>query len=252
MSLLDSKVVLVTGVLTDSSIAFHVARRAQQEGAFVILTSFGRSMRITQAIARRLPRTPPIVELDVTDETHLATLADRLAEHTDRVDGVVHAVAFAPDGAFTFLTAPWPAVATALHVSTYSLPALVRACLPLMTSGGSVVGLTFDGSVAWRNYDWMGVAKAALEAANRYCARDVGPAGVRCNLVSAGPLRTPAAKAIPSDGVFAGWSERAPLGWDCDDIAPVADVCVSLLGDHFRAMTGAIVPVDGGHHAMGE
>ncbi len=202
MGMFDGKTLLVTGVLMDSSIAFHVAKIAQEEGATVILTSFGRTMKITQTIARRLPVTPLVVELDVSNQEHLDTLADRLREHTDRLDGVLHSIGFAPQGAFTFLDATWEDVSTAIHVSAYSLKALAVAALPLMSAGGSIVGLTFDASFAWPVYDWMGVAKAAFESTNRYCARDLGPKGIRCNLVAAGPIRTTAAKSIPGFEVF--------------------------------------------------
>ena len=252
MGMFDGKTLLVTGVLMDSSIAFHVAKIAQKEGATVILTSFGRTMKITQTIARRLPVTPVVVELDVSDQEHLDTLADRLREHTDHLDGVLHSIGFAPQGAFTFLDATWEDVSTAIHVSAYSLKALAVAALPLMSAGGSIVGLTFDASFAWPVYDWMGVAKAAFESTNRYCARDLGPKGIRCNLVAAGPIRTTAAKSIPGFEVFeARWDTRAPLGWNVSDPVPTAKACAALLSDWFPATTGEIVHVDGGVHAMG-
>jgi len=237
----------------DSSIAFHVARLAQEQGAQVVLTSFGRTMKITSTIAKRLPTTPPVVELDVTDQEHLDTLASRLGEHVDHLDGVLHSIGFAPQGAFNFLEGSWADVATALHASAYSLKALAVASLPLMSGGGSIVGLTFDAKYAWPVYDWMGVAKAAFESTSRYCARDLGPKGVRCNLVAAGPIRTTAAKSIPGFGAFEQiWSDRAPLGWDIADAEPAAKACVALLSDWFPATTGEIVHVDGGVHAMGQ
>jgi enoyl-[acyl-carrier protein] reductase I len=252
VGILDGKTLLVTGVLMDSSIAFHVAKIAQEQGATVILTSFGRTMKITRTIARRLPVTPPVVELDVSNAEHLDSLAERLGEHTDRLDGVLHSIGFAPLGAFTFLDATWPDVATAVHVSAYSLKALAVAALPLMSAGGSVVGLTFDARYAWPVYDWMGVAKAAFESTSRYCARDLGPKGVRCNLVAAGPIKTTAATSIPGFEVFEKqWDDRAPLGWDVRDPVPTARACVALLSDWFPATTGEIVHVDGGVHAMG-
>lgn len=251
--LLDGKTLLITGVLMDSSIAFHVAKQAQEQGAKVILTSFGRTMRITQTIAKRLPETPPVIELDVSDQDHLDSLAQRLGEHTDRLDGVLHSIGFAPQGAFTFLDATWEDVATALQISAYSLKALAVATLPLMKDGGSIVGLTFDASFAWPVYDWMGVAKAAFESTNRYLARDLGPQGIRCNLVAAGPVRTTAAKSIPGFERFEQiWDERAPLGWDVNDPVPTARACTALLSDWFPATTGEIVHVDGGVHAMGQ
>ncbi len=240
-------------MLTDSSIAFHVARIAQQEGATVILTGFGR-LSLVERIAKRLPEPPPVIELDVTDSAQLDSLADRVREHTDRLDGVVHAIANAPQGALggNFLSAGWDEVAAALRVSTYSLKALAVAALPLMEAGGSVVGLDFDASVAWPGYDWMGVAKAGLEACARYLARDLGAQRIRVNLVASGPLRTMAAKSIPGFERFEPfWKERAPLGWDITDHGPAAQACVALLSDWFPATTGEIIHVDGGVHAMG-
>ncbi|AKU16833.1 enoyl-ACP reductase FabI [Luteipulveratus mongoliensis] len=253
MGLLDGKKILVTGVLMDSSIAFHVARLAQQEGAEIVLTSFGRTMKITQTIAKRLPQTPPVLELDVTDKEHLDSLSERLGEHVDRLDGVLHSIGNAPQGAFNFMEASWEEVAPAIHTSAYSLKALSVAALPLMHSGSSVVGLTFDAKFAWPVYDWMGVAKAAFESTSRYLARDLGPKGIRCNLVSAGPVRTTAAKSIPGFEAFETiWGERAPLGWDIRDPEPAARACVALLSDWFPATTGEVVHVDGGVHAIGQ
>ena len=250
--LLQGKKLLITGVLMDSSIAFHVAKLAQEQGAEVVLTSFGRAMKITQAVARRLPTTPAVVELDVTNQEHLDSLAERLGEHVDHLDGVLHSIGFAPRGAFNFLEASWEDVATALHASAYSLKALAVAALPLMSAGGSVVGLTFDAKFAWPVYDWMGVAKAAFESTSRYCARDLGPKGVRVNLVAAGPIRTTAARSVPGFETFEeSWDNQAPLGWDVDDAVPAAKACVALLSDWFPATTAEIIHVDGGFHAMG-
>ena len=251
--ILDGKQILVTGVLTDSSIAFHVARLAQLEGATVVLTGFGR-LSLVERIAKRLPQPPPVLELDVTNSEHLASLAKRVAEHVPRLDGVVHGIAFAPQSALggNFLETQWEDVATAVHVSAYSLKALAMAALPLMDGGGAVVGLDFDASVAWPAYDWMGVAKAGLESCARYLARDLGPRGIRVNLVAAGPLRTMAAKSIPGFAAFESvWAERAPLGWDIGDPEPAARACVGLLSDWFPATTGEIVHADGGVHAIG-
>ncbi len=254
MGLLTGKTVVVTGVLTDQSIAFHIARLSQEEGADVILTSFGRTMSLTRRSATRLPTEPPIVELDVTNDDDLARFADRLGEHCERVDGLVHSIGFAPESALggNFLHTSWSDVATAMQVSAYSLASLTMAAKPRMTSGASVVGLDFDASVAWPTYDWMGVAKAALESTARYLARDLGPEGIRVNLVAAGPIRTMAAKSIPGFDEFEKvWQERAPLGWDLTDPAPAARVCVALLSPWFAATTGEIVHVDGGVHSQG-
>jgi enoyl-[acyl-carrier protein] reductase I len=254
MGLLEGKRLLVTGVLTDSSIAFHVAKMAQQEGAQVVLTSFGRQMRITQAIARRLPQPAPLVELDVTSTDDLEAMAGRVKDHMDGLDGVMHSIAFAPQTALggDFLTTPWEDVATAVQVSAYSLKALGVAALPLMDGGGSIVGLTFDASRAYPVYDWMGVAKSAFESTARYLARDLGPRGIRVNLVAAGPIRTTAAKSIPGFTAFEeAWPARSPLGWDFHDPEPTARACVALMSDWFPATTAEIVHVDGGFHAMG-
>ena len=253
MGILAGKRILVTGVLTDSSIAFHVAKVAQQEGATVVLTGYGR-LSLVERIAKRLPDPPPVLELDVTDSGHLDSLAERLSGHVDRLDGVVHAVAFAPQDAMggNFLNTSWEDVATAVQVSAFSLKSLAMAVLPLMNGGGSIVGLDFDASVAWPGYDWMGVAKAGLESCARYLARDLGGKGIRVNLVSAGPLRTMAAKSIPGFDRFEGlWGERAPLGWNITDPGPAARACVALLSDWFPATTAEIVHADGGAHAMG-
>ena len=250
--LLEGKKLLVTGVLMDSSIAFHVARFAQEQGAEVVLTSFGRTMKITTAIARRLPTTPPVVELDVTSDDDLAALADRVKEHVPHLDGVVHSIGFAPQGAFNFMEAGWEDVATAVHVSAYSLASLAKAALPLMGPGGSVVGLTFDARYAWPVYDWMGVAKAAFESTNRYLARDLGPKGIRVNLCAAGPVRTMAARSIPGFAAFEdAWDGRAPLGWNVDDPVPVAKTVCALLSDWLPVTTGSMVWADGGFHAVG-
>ncbi|HSR85760.1 MAG TPA: enoyl-ACP reductase FabI [Streptosporangiaceae bacterium] len=253
MGILDGKRILVTGVLTDASIAFHVARIAQQEGATVVLTGFGR-LSLVERIARRLPDTPPVLELDVTDDAHLASLAERVAEHVPGLDGVVHGIAFGPASALggNFLQTPWADAATALHVSAYSLKSLAMAALPLMEPGGAIVGMDFDATVAWPAYDWMGVAKAALESTARYLARDLGPKGIRVNLMAAGPVKTMAAKSIPGFDRFEGvWNDRAPLGWDLTNAEPAARGVVALLSDWFPATTGEIVHVDGGAHAMG-
>jgi meromycolic acid enoyl-[acyl-carrier-protein] reductase len=258
MGILDGKRILVAGVTTDSSIGFEVARIAQEQGADVAITNFGRALGITRRIAGRLPKETPVLELDVTDEKHLATLPERLGEHMDGLDGVVHSIAFGNPETMLggkFLGAPWSDVGQSLQVSAYSLMSLTNTCLPLLQkggSGGSIVGMTFDASVAWPAYDWMGVAKAGLESCARYLARDLGPQGVRVNLVSAGPLRTLAAKAIPGfEGLESMWDDRSPLGWDQEDNQPTARAVVALLSDFFPATTGEIVHVDGGYHAMG-
>jgi enoyl-[acyl-carrier protein] reductase I len=253
--LLADRTILVTGVLTSSSLAHRCARMAQEQGATVILTSFGRAMATTVRAARKLPASAPVLELDVTDPAHLATLSSRVAEVAGALDGVVHAIGYAPEACLGqpdgLLSADWPDVATTLQTSAYSLPALVGAVRPVLGPSASIVGLDFDARQAWPAYDWMGVAKAALESAARYLARDLGPAGIRVNLVAAGPVRTVAARSIPGFAeVEAVWSQRAPLGWDVDDPEPVARAVVALLSDWFPATTGEIVHVDGGAHAV--
>jgi enoyl ACP reductase len=255
MGILDGKRILVAGVTMDTSIGFAVARFAQEQGATVVVSNFGRALNITRRIVGRLPQEAPVVELDVTDESHLARLPDLLREHVDGLDGVVHSIAYGNPETLLggrFLEGPWDDVAQAVQVSAYSLKSLSTACLPLMEDGGSIVGMTFDATVAWPAYDWMGVAKAGLESCSRYLARDLGPKGVRVNLVSAGPLKTLAAKAIPGfEDLETQWKDRAPLGWDESDHAPTAKAVVALLSDLFPATTGEIVHVDGGFHAMG-
>ncbi len=253
--LLEGKRILVTGVLTDDSIAYAVAVRCQEQGAELVLTGAGRGLSLTRRTARKLAAEPPVLELDVTDADHLAALAPALGEHGwDRVDGVVHAIGFAPAACLGsgMFAAGWDDVSVALHVSAYSLKALAEATLALMGPGASILGLDFDATVAWPAYDWMGVAKAALESTSRYLARDLGPRGIRVNLVAAGPIRTVAGRSIPGFTTFEEvWARRAPLGWDVDDADAVARACVALLSDWFPATTGEIVHVDGGFHAVG-
>jgi enoyl ACP reductase len=251
--LLEGRRILITGVLSHSSIAFTVARVAQEQGAEVVLTSFGRARRLTERAAERLPTTPAVLELDVTDDAHLAALTDDLRERWGRVDGVLHAIGFAPESCLGggFIDAPWDDVATALEVSAFSLKSLAAATVPLMTDGGSIVALDFDARQAWPAYDWMGVAKAALESTARYLARDLGSDQVRVNLVCAGPLRTIAARSIPGFDRFEEvWADQAPLGWDVGDPEPAARACVALLSSWFPATTGEMVHVDGGFHAV--
>ena len=256
--LLDDKKLLITGVLTDDSIAFGVAKQAQEQGADIALTSFGRVMRLTERVARKLPNPDvEILELDVQDPSHVPALTSALEAKWGRLDGVLHAIANAnPQTCLggDILKADWTDVGAALEISAYSLKAVADACLPLLKAagGGSIVGLDFDAAVAWPVYDWMGVAKAALESCSRYLARDLGPLNVRVNLVAAGPLRTMSAKSIPGFEQFEEtWTARAPLGWDLRDTSAVAKACVALLSDWFPATTGEIVHVDGGFHAVG-
>ena len=255
MGILTGKRILVAGVTMDTSIGFAVARVAQEEGATVVVSNFGRALGITRRVVGRLPQPAPVIELDVTDPEHLERLPEVLGEHVDGLDGVVHSIAYGNPETLLggkFLDGPWDDVAQAVQVSAYSLKALTAACLPMMAPGGSVVGMTFDATVAWPAYDWMGVAKAGLESCSRYLARDLGPRGIRVNLVSAGPLKTLAAKAIPGfEALESSWKDRAPLGWDESDHGPTARAVVALLSDFFPATTGEIVHVDGGFHAMG-
>jgi enoyl ACP reductase len=252
--LLEGKRLLITGVITKDSIAFHAARRAQEEGAEVLLTSFGRVRRLTERTANRLPTPVDVLELDVNSETDLTALGAELGSRWGRVDGVLHAIAFAPEDALggKFMTAPPDSAAQAFLTSAYSLKALAAVLMELMPAGSGIVGLDFDASVAWPIYDWMGVAKAALESVSRYLARDLGTAGIRVNLVSAGPLGTVAARGIPGFERLAElWQQQAPLGWDVADPGPVADTICFLLSHYARAISGEIVHVDGGFHAVG-
>ncbi|HWS34225.1 MAG TPA: enoyl-ACP reductase FabI [Actinoplanes sp.] len=249
--LLAGKRLLVTGVITDASIAFSVAKLAQEAGATVVLTGFGR-LSLVERIAKRLPQPAPVIELDVTNQEHLDGLASRVREHVDGLDGVVHSIGFAPQSALggTFLETPWEDVAQAVHVSTFSYKSLAMACLPMMDQGGSIVGLTFDATKAYPLYDWMGVAKAGLESASRYLAMYLGKHGIRSNMVAAGPLRTMAAKSIPGFSNFEdAYSQHAPLGWDLNDPEPTARAVCALLSDWFPATTGEMVHVDGGYHS---
>lgn len=243
-------------MLTDDSIAYGVAELAQREGAELVLTNFGRALSLTRRVAKHLPVLPDVLELDVTVPAHIEAVAADLEKRWGGLDGVLHSIAFAPPSCLGggFLDAPWEDVSVALQVSAYSLKALAAGLLPLFKTagGGSVVGLDFDNTVAWPGYDWMGVAKSALESTARYLARDLGPHRVRVNLVAAGPIRSVAARAIPGFERFeAVWGDRSPLGWDPSDASAVAKACVALLSDLFPLTTGERVHVDGGYHAMG-
>lgn len=255
--LLEGRRLLITGVLTEGSIAYSVARRAREEGAEIVLTGFGRGLRITTRIANRLgDPAPEVLELDVNDDDQLAAVAQHLEEKWGALDGVLHAIAFAPGDALggDFLATPAESAQIAFTTSAYSMKALAAAMLALLEKGahGSIVGLDFDATVAWPAYDWMGVAKAGLESTARYLARELGSRGVRVNLVAAGPLRTMAASSIPGfEGFEQVWKERAPLGWDVDNPEAAAKACVALLSDWFPATTGSVVHVDGGVHAVG-
>ena len=254
MGLLDGKKIVITGVLTDASLAYGVAELALQEGAEIVLTGAGRALKLTQRTARKLGDGIDVFELDVTVPEHGVAVREALAEKWGHVDGVVHSIGFAPEVCLgdDFLAAQWEDVAVAMHISAYSLKALADAFLPLMSEGGSFVGFDFDNQQAWPAYNWMGVAKSALQSVSRYLAKEVGSRGIRCNLVAAGPIKTMAAKSIPGFSVFEDtWDGRAPLGWDVNDSEPVARAAIALLSDWFPATTGEIIHVDGGYHAIG-
>jgi enoyl-[acyl-carrier protein] reductase I len=254
MGLLDGKKIVITGVMTDASLAYGVARIALAEGAEIVLTGAGRALSLTQRTARKLGDGIDVFELDVTVPAHGEAVRDALRVKWGHVDGVLHSIGFAPEACLgdSFMTATWDDVAVAMHISTYSLKALADAFVPLMSAGGAFVGLDFDNRVAWPAYNWMGVAKSALQSVSRYLAKELGPLGIRSNLVAAGPVRTMAAKSIPGFALFEDtWDGRAPLGWDVNDSEPVARACVALLSDWFPMTTGEIVHVDGGYHAVG-
>lgn len=253
--LLEGKKLLITGVLTRESIAFAAATAAQEQGAEIVLTSFGRAMSLTEKVARRLPTQVDVLEMDANVPDHIQAVGEEIGRRWGWLDGFLHAIAFAPQDALggNFLNTPWDSVAAALQTSAFSLKAIAVGMLPYMKErGGAIVSLDFDARFAWPIYDWMGVAKAGLESVTRYLARDLGPFGIRVNTVSAGPLRTVAGKGIPGfDQIADGWSERAPLGWDVTDPSPVADTIAFLMSDLARGISGEMVHVDGGYHAMG-
>ena len=254
MGLLDGKKIVITGVLTDASLAFGVAQLAQREGAQIVLTGAGRALSLTQRTARRLDTPVDVFEFDVTVAEHVETVREQVRASLGRVDGVLHSIGFAPEACLgdDFLAAQWSDVAVAMQISAYSMKTLIDAFLPLMERGSTIVGLDFDNTVAWPAYNWMGVAKAALESTSRYLAKELGPRGIRSNLVAAGPIKTMAAKSIPGFKKFEDvWDERAPLGWDVTDFTPVARTVVAMLSDWFPATTGVVIHVDGGYHAMG-
>ncbi len=254
MGILDGKRLVITGVLTDASLAFGVAQMAQREGATVVLTGAGRALSLTQRTARRLDTPADVFEFDVTVAEHVTSVREQVAASLGSVDGVLHSIGFAPEVCLgdDFLAAQWNDVAVAMQISAYSLKTMADAFLPLMGKGGSIVGLDFDNTVAWPAYNWMGVAKSALESTSRYLAKELGPRGIRCNLIAAGPIKTMAAKSIPGFKKFEDvWDDRAPLGWDVNDSDAVARACVALMSDWFPATTGEIIHVDGGYHAVG-
>ncbi len=252
--LLEGKKLLITGVLTPQSIAFAAAKAAQEQGAEIVLTNFGRTVSLTQKTAKRLPTAPDVLEMDANSDEQIAAVRDELLQRWGRLDGFLHAIAFAPQDALggNFLQTPWESVATAVQTSAFSLKALAVGMLPSMGEGGAIVSLDFDATVAWPIYDWMGVATAGLEAVTRYLARDLGPKGIRVNAVSAGPIKTMAGRGIPGfDQISGSWSRRAPLGWDVEDPTPVGNTVAFLLSDLSAGITGELVHVDGGFHAMG-
>ncbi|MDH3752255.1 MAG: enoyl-ACP reductase FabI [Acidimicrobiia bacterium] len=254
MGILAGKRLLITGVLTDASLAYGVAERAIEEGAEVVLTGAGRGLRLTQRTARKLPTAPTVLELDVTDAEQVVALREALATQFGTIDGALHAIGFMPEIGLgeDFMAADWDDISVGMQISAYSLKTVAEVVAPLMPDGGSIVGLDFDATVAWPAYNWMGVAKAALESASRYLARALGPQQIRVNLVAAGPIRTMAAKSIPGFGEFEdAWESRAPLGWDVNDSSAVANACVALLSDWFPQTTGEMLHVDGGYHAIG-
>ncbi len=253
--LLQDKLLLITGVLTDDSIAWHAARIAQEEGAEIIATGFGRGLRLTERSVQRLPEACDVLELDINDPSHVEALVADLSSRWGKIDGALHAIAFAPADALggNFLDTPVESAQTAFVTSAFSYKTLGVALLPLMkrAGGGALVAMDFDNTQAWPAYDWMGVAKSALQSVTRYLARDLGEFGIRVNAVSAGPLATVAAKSIPGFERFDEvWAERSPLKWDTANPDPVARMICVLLSDWAPMTTGEIVHVDGGFHAI--
>jgi enoyl ACP reductase len=253
--LLENKKLLITGILTDDSIAWHTARIAQEQGAEIVVTGFGRGLRLTERSVQRLPETCDVLELDINNPEHVEALTANLSKRWGSVDGALHAIAFAPEDALggNFLATPAESAQTAFTTSAFSYKTLAVALLPLMkeAGGGALVAMDFDNSQAWPAYDWMGVAKSALQSVTRYLARDLGPHKVRVNAVSAGPLVTVAAKSIPGFERFDEvWSKRSPLVWDTSNPDPVARMVCVLLSDWSPMTTGEIVHVDGGFHAV--
>ncbi|HLE58147.1 MAG TPA: enoyl-ACP reductase FabI [Candidatus Limnocylindria bacterium] len=257
--LLEGKKLLVTGVLTDDSIAYSIAKVAQEAGAEILLTGVGRGLSLTQRIARRLPTPPDVLEMDVNSPEQIAAVNAEVMHRWGRLDGLVHAIGFMPTDGLggNFLNTPWESVAFGFQTSAYSLKALSVGMLePLKVAGAdggaSVITLDFDARYAWPIYDWMGVAKAGLESITRYLARDLGPFGIRVNAISAGPIRTMAGKSIPGfDQIAGAWVNRAPLGWDQADARPVGQMAAFLLSAWAPMTTGELIHVDGGYHAMG-
>ena len=254
MGMLENKRLLITGVLTDSSLAFNVAQLALDEGADIVITGAGRGLRLTERTARKLNGDVDVMEFDVTEPDHVSSIRDSLSEKWGQLDGALHAIGFMPEVGLgeDFLAGKWDDLSLGFEISAYSLKTIAEVVSPLMPQGGSIVGLDFDASYAWPAYNWMGVAKAALESASRYLARSLGSSDIRVNLVAAGPIRTMAAKSIPGFKEFEDtWGTRAPLGWDVNDSSGVAKACVALLSDWFPQTTGEIIHVDGGYHAVG-
>ena len=254
VGILEGKRILITGVLTDTSLAFGVARIAQEQGAEIVLTGAGRGLSITERTARKLPTMPDVLELDITNQEHIESVRNALKEKWGTVDGALHAIGYAPPACLgdDFMACDWEDVSTAIHISTYSLKALADVVVPLMDNGGSIVGLDFDATGSWPAYGWMGVAKAGLESTSRYLARQLGPKNIRVNLIAAGPIKTIAAKSIPEFQQFEdGWNPQSPLGWDVFDTEPVAKSTVALLSDWFPSTTGEMIHVDGGFHSTG-
>ncbi|MCY3968228.1 MAG: enoyl-ACP reductase FabI [bacterium] len=254
MGLLDGKRILVTGVLTDASLAFGIAQLAAEEGAELILTGAGRGLRLTERTARKLGDVPAVLELDVTNPAHTSALREELTQRWGTLHGAVHAIGFAPESCLgnDFMDAGWGDVQVALEVSAYSLKTVAEVVVPLMDQGGSIVGLDFDATVTWPAYNWMGVAKAAFESTARYLARSLGEKNIRVNLVAAGPIRTIASRSIPGFEVFENtWAQRSPLGWNISDSSAVAKATVALLSDWFPMTTGEMLHVDGGYHSTG-
>jgi enoyl-[acyl-carrier protein] reductase I len=254
MPLLEGKTVLILGIANRWSIAFAIAQAARREGARLIVTYATERLKPTVEELAAEAGAELVLGCDVSSDEQIAGLADAIRAKTGTVDFVVHSVAFAnrEDLAKPFVETSRAGFALAHDVSAYSLVAVARAMAPLMPGGGSIVTLSYLGAVrVVKNYNVMGVAKAALESCVRYLAADLGPAGIRVNAISAGPIKTASARGIKDfSKVLDGVAAVAPLRRNTDP-AEVADTAVFLGSDLGRGVTGNVLYVDAGFQIVG-